>query len=166
MKVNDGDAKIKPRMVLKMFFNKEHREMKKIISYCMNALTDEQKKKWPNWCKRRDIVAKDMGLTETEVLQLTVAMIANLCIIATYQKYGYGDWSKERLENTKGTTKAIKEANGYAKIAREYEAKTADIQQPFFNRVSALKNKLDSNDEFDCYEFVENKDLFTNNTRR
>ena len=131
----DG-AKIISRMVLNMiFFGK--REALAFIEEWEENLSPEYRKAWMVFKERRDVVAKNLGLNEREILFLTVEELANFVVWDTKTKYNIMTTAAAKV---RGNTEGFKILERVGKVYREYKEKCSDFRPKFDKEMAKFNN--------------------------
>lgn len=128
-------------MVLNMgLFNGEKRKILSFIATWEPYLSDEYRRAWENWKRKRDIIANAMGLTEKEKLYITHAELARYAKSDISNRVGLNEETAQKFVKTRGTTKILETTAKLATIYKEYRAK-CDFIDEFDKRMEKLTPK-------------------------
>lgn len=118
----------------------EKRQIQKYIDKWVGTLDSETKGKWNEWLKKRDIIAKELGLNEEQILNVTKLQITSVVLYTRKKKINLTEATREQIVTTKGTTKELELLAGLANTEKEYEAKCSEFLAKFDKRYDQLRN--------------------------
>ena len=118
----------------------DKRDLRDYIETWSEKLSPDYKKAWNEWLKKRDIVAKQMGLTEKQILYATKITLLAYLGYDFKRRINLNDKTLDQVVRTKGTTDALKFINELIKERKALQAKCSDYYPEFEKRVENLNN--------------------------
>ena len=114
-------------MVLNMgffsrFFDDEVADLNEEIERWERLLSPQYKEAWDQWIKRRDIVSRQMNLSDFEIATLTCREVCKYVTYSLKREIGLTSSNQEEIVRTRGNTWAFKNMktamDDYDKYAR------------------------------------------------
>lgn len=88
-------------------FSSESDELNKVIDKWIGMLTPQYKNLWQQWIAKRDIVAKEMRLSDVDVARLTCREASKYAAFSLKRQIGLTESTKETVIKTRGNTWAF-----------------------------------------------------------
>lgn len=114
----------------------ERNDMQRFINGWVANLSADYKKAWNAWLPKRDLVAKQMKLTQDQILWVTKREIAKYVNFDYRRRINMDGKSKQEIVSTKGTTKSLEIIANMVNIHKEASIKCAGFINEFDKRVS------------------------------
>ena len=118
----------------------EKRDLKDYIETWTAKLSPDYRKAWNEWLKKRDIVAKQMGLDEKQILYVTKITLMTYLGYDFKRRINLNNETLDKVVKTKGTTETLEFINGLIKSIDLLEYKCRDYYPEFKARVEKVNN--------------------------
>ena len=119
----------------------EKREILNFIATWEPTLSQAYKQAWENFKKKKDIVVKELGLTEMQGLYLTKRELARYVAYDTKRKAGINDSNLSKVSKNRGNTHIFELMKKMTDIHKEYTEKCGNCVKSFDARIAQLSSR-------------------------
>lgn len=116
----------------------ERIEAKSFIKTAESKLIGDWQNKFDEWKNIRDRIARELKLSEDEIMLITKQMAAYMVAIQIRDRLGLTEENKEVIAKRVGITRLLEEAARYSKIGEELQQKNPVLFNKFNRRYDML----------------------------